>query len=149
MFKFTLTKQIRKTYQPKRIEVASYIKKALLKKFNVVNINITIVSEDRSQALNLKYRGIDKATNVISLEYPDDRDRFNLLSGDLILCDAVIVKEAKLQNKDVAAHYVHMIIHGILHLQGLDHEAEDEAIYMEQLEIKMLQEMGFQNPYKE
>ena len=147
MFKFSLTKQIRKQYQPKRAAVANYIKKTLQKKFNVVNINITIVSNATSKELNLKYRGIDKSTNVIALEYADDRLLFNFLTGEIILCDEIIVNEAAKQNKSIAAHYVHMIIHGMLHLQGLDHIVDDEAMHMERLEIKILQELGFKNPY--
>ena len=148
LFRLSLTKQVRRGYQPKRDEVANYIKKSLQKKFSIVNIDIIIVSDATSQALNLKYRGINKSTNVISLEYPDSRDDFNLLTGELILCDEVIVNEAKSQNKTIAAHYAHMIIHGVLHAQGLDHEGGDEARHMEQLEVKILREMGFKNPYK-
>jgi len=147
MLKFSLIKNVRKAHQPKYKDVAKYTKLALIRKYNSVYIDILIVSSVRSRELNLEYRNKDYPTNVISLEYSDTREQFNILQGELILCDDVIVKEAKEQGKSIISHYTHMIIHGILHLQGLDHKNPSEAKHMESLEIKILQELGFQNPY--
>jgi probable rRNA maturation factor len=147
IFQVSLTKNIRKSYQPKLNQVKSYIKHALVKKFNVVNIDIVIVKAKVSRELNLKYRERDYPTNVISLEDRSTREEFNILQGELILCDEIIINEAQgLGN--IESHYAHMIIHGVLHLQGFDHMQEDEAVYMENLEAQILNDLGFANPYK-
>lgn len=145
MLQFSLTKSIRRSYQPKRQIVIKYITRALLKKYSIISINVIIVSSDDSRRLNKQYRDKDKPTNVISLAY--DNDGLNILTGDLILCDDIIVNEAMKQNKSYEAHYAHMIVHGILHLQGLDHINATEATHMESLEINILKSLGFNNPY--
>lgn len=145
MFQVNLTKNVRRPYQPRLSQVKSYVKKSLISKFNGVSVSIIIVSSDFSRELNLKYRERDYPTNVISLEDKTTREQFNLLQGELILCDEIIVSEA--QAKTIEAHYAHMIIHGMLHLQGLDHIEEYEALHMENLEMQILKEFGFSNPY--
>lgn len=143
----SVLKQYKKLHQPKVVEIKSWVRHAILKKYNNVSINIIIVNKEDSQRLNLQYRNKNNSTNVISLEYAETRDSFNILSGELILCDEVIVKEAIEQNKSIIAHYAHMIVHGILHIQGLDHQDENEAKYMESQEIKIMQQLQFPNPY--
>ncbi len=147
IFQVSLTKNIRKLYQPKLNQVKSYIRHSLVKEFNVVNISTVIVSAKVSRELNLKYRGRDYPTNVISLEDRGTREEFNILQGELILCDEIIVNEAK-QIANIDAHYAHMIVHGVLHLQGFDHIQDNEATYMEDLEAQILKKLGFDNPYK-
>lgn len=147
MLLISLTKETRKLYQPKKADFIKWIKLALAKKFKTVNISIIIVSNDRSQELNKFYRNKDYATNVISLEYSDTRDSYAILTGELILCDDVICKEAIEYKKSIYEHYAHMVIHGILHLQGFDHVLEGEAKVMEKLEIELLHKLGFNNPY--
>ena len=102
--------------------------------------------------LNLTYRHKDSPTNVLSFpfEYPEglpEEDIDNYL-GDLVICSEVVEKEAKEQNKTLEAHYAHMIVHVTLHLLGYDHIEDDEAEVMESLEIKVLEKLGFANPYK-
>lgn len=120
---------------------------ALVKDYINTYIDISIVSSSTSQKLNKEYRGIDKATNVIALEYADTRDNFTILTGELILCDSIVRAEANEQGKSILDHYAHMIIHGMLHLQGLDHLTKNDATKMEKLEIKILHELGINNPY--
>jgi probable rRNA maturation factor len=155
IFQVSLTKNIRKSYQPKLNQVKSYIRNSLVKDFGVINIDVVIVSAKVSRELNLKYRERDYPTNVISLEDRSTREEFNILQGELILCDEIIVNEAHLNYEPVVsnhpcieAHYAHMIVHGILHLQGFDHIRDDEATHMEGLEVQILKRLGFDNPYK-
>ncbi len=149
MLKFSLQREVRGDYQPTRVQIGKWLRRSLQYKFTTSIISISIVDSQTSQELNLDYRGIDKPTNVISLEYAASREQFALLSGELILCDEVIIREAQEQGKPVLAHYAHMIIHGMLHLQGYDHLDEQEANQMEALEINLLQQLGFVNPYQE
>jgi probable rRNA maturation factor len=154
IFQVNLTKHVRKPYQPKLNQVKSYIKQSLVKKFNVLNIEVVIVSARVSRELNLKYRNRDYPTNVISLENKSTREEFNMLQGELILCDEIIVNESQGNHEPVVsnrpsveAHYAHMIVHGVLHLQGFDHLKDDDALQMEDLEIQALKSLGFDNPY--
>jgi probable rRNA maturation factor len=114
-----------------------------------VQLSVSIISLDDSQALNLLYREKNKPTNVISLEYPDNREQFNMLTGELFLCDEVIVNEATEQSKSIINHYMHMLVHGLLHLQGYDHILDDEAEIMEALEVQILKQFGIEDPYGE
>ncbi|MDH5711841.1 MAG: rRNA maturation RNase YbeY [Gammaproteobacteria bacterium] len=111
-------------------------------------VSLQVVGSDEMQALNKTYRGKDKPTNVLSfpMDVPDEIG-INIL-GDLALCDTVIEAEAKEQGKSVEAHWAHMIVHGMLHLQGYDHIEDDEAEAMEAHEIEIMQRLGFENPYK-
>ena len=147
MINFSLSKNIRRNYQPKRYDISKWLRQSLIKKYKHVYIVISIVNSETSQTLNNHYRQKDAPTNVISLEYSDTRDEFAMLSGELILCDEVIVREASQQGKSIFDHYAHMIIHGLLHIQGLDHIEADEAEYMENLEITILQKFDIKNPY--
>lgn len=149
MLKFNLIRKNKLPHQPLRTQFDKWLRASLLRKYATTIISISIVDNETSRELNNEYRGIDKPTNVISLEYARAREEFNLLSGELILCDEVIVREAREQNKPVLAHYAHMLLHGMLHLQGLDHQIESEADTMEQIEIAILAKLGFSNPYGE
>ncbi|GAB2189669.1 rRNA maturation RNase YbeY [Sessilibacter sp. MAH1] len=112
-------------------------------------VTIRLVDEDESQTLNRDYRGKDKPTNVLSFpaDIPEELG-LNLL-GDLVICVPVVIQEAQEQDKLVTAHWAHMVIHGILHLQGFDHIELDEADAMEALEIKILADLGYPDPYVE
>ncbi len=147
MLNLSLNKEVRRLYQPKKPEIKLWLQKSLIKAYQNIHIEIHIISLKNSQKLNLEYRGKDYPTNVISLEYKDSRDNFNMLYGELFLCDDVIVKESNVQQKSIIEHYAHMVIHGLLHLQGLDHQNETDATKMENIEIKIMHELGFNNPY--
>ncbi len=118
-----------------------------------VTLGIRIVDEQESAQLNRDYRGKDYATNVLSFghELPD----FMLAEleerplGDLAICAPVVVREAAEQGKSAADHWAHMVIHGVLHLLGHDHEDDAEAETMEALERSLLKELGIADPYQE
>ena len=110
--------------------------------------SLLVTTPDEIQKLNKQYRDKDKATNVLSfpMQSPEEVDVF--LLGDIVLCAGVINREAKQQLKAENAHWAHMVVHGMLHLQGFDHIKNEQAEEMEQLEIKILNQLGFDNPYK-
>ncbi len=112
-------------------------------------VTIRIVDEAESQQLNFDYREKDKPTNVLSFPFqqPPGIEELPLL-GDLVICAQVVEREATEQNKPVAAHWAHMVVHGCLHLLGFDHITEDEAQEMEAEEIQILADLGFPNPYE-
>lgn len=110
-------------------------------------LTVRIVDESESAALNKEYRNKNDSTNVLSFPFdcPEGLD-LNLL-GDLVICVPVVEREAKQQGKNSQAHWAHMLVHGVLHLLGYDHIEETEAENMEAREIKILQDLGFPNPY--
>ncbi len=108
---------------------------------------VRVVDNHESQTLNAGYRGVDKPTNVLS--FPTDVDIPDAkVLGDVVICAPVVEFEAAEQNKHLADHYAHMVVHGVLHLMGYDHESEGEAEQMEQLEITILGELGIADPYQ-
>lgn len=110
--------------------------------------SILVTTADEIQELNKQFRDKDKPTNVLSfpMQSPEEVD-VDLL-GDIVLCAAVIKQEAKQQSKSEMSHWAHMVVHGMLHLQGYDHIKDDDAEEMEQLEIDILDHLGFENPYE-
>jgi len=104
-----------------------------------------VVSLAESRRLNREYRGFDKPTNVLSFT-ADDADP-HLFLGDLAICPAVLVREAREQRKTLSAHWAHLMVHGTLHLLGFDHQTDDEARIMERREIRVMRALGFLNPY--
>lgn len=111
--------------------------------------SVQIVGNDEMRDLNNTWRGRNKPTNVLSfpMQTPDEIDLKIL--GDLVLCAPVINAEAGQQHKPVHAHWAHMVVHGMLHLQGYDHVDDEQADKMEALEIRILEQLGFDNPYLE
>lgn len=110
-------------------------------------LGIRVVDEDEGRRLNLRYRGRDKPTNVLSFpaDLPPGVDL--PLLGDLVICAPVVIREAGEQNKDVTAHWAHLTVHGVLHLLGYDHETSVEAGLMEEQERRVLAGLGFSDPY--
>ena len=111
--------------------------------------SIQITTSDEMQRLNKRYRDKDKPTNVLSFPMQSPEEVDMCLLGDIALCASVINREALQQAKNHDAHWAHMVVHGMLHLQGFDHIEEQEAEEMEQLEIKILSELGIANPYQQ
>ncbi|MEE4279439.1 MAG: rRNA maturation RNase YbeY [Halieaceae bacterium] len=116
-------------------------------------ISLRLVGEAEMRELNGRYRGRDYATNVLAFPaalpegLPDDVE-LSLL-GDIVICAPVVRREAHEQNKDEAAHWDHMLVHGVLHLLGFDHEDDDEAEHMEATERHALADLGHGDPYEE
>lgn len=110
--------------------------------------SMLVTTADEIQELNKTYRDKDKPTNVLSfpMDSPEEVD-LDLL-GDIVLCASVIRQEAKQQSKTELEHWAHMVVHGMLHLQGYDHIKDDDAEEMERLEINILSRLGFESPYE-
>ncbi len=125
-----------------------WVRAALLKPRDGLEQTVRIVDEAESRQLNRDYRGRDKPTNVLSFpaELPEDLLGYPCL-GDLVICAPVVAAEAREQGKPVQAHWAHMVVHGMLHLQGHDHQTAEEAEAMESLEIEILHALGHTNPY--
>ncbi|MBU2954542.1 rRNA maturation RNase YbeY [Marinobacter sp. F3R08] len=111
-------------------------------------VTIRIVDNDESRSLNHQYRGRDYATNVLSFPFEAPAGITVPLAGDLVICAPVVEKEAREQQKTIEAHWAHMVIHGMLHLQGFDHIDDNDAEVMEALEVRLLAQLGFGNPYE-
>ena len=116
---------------------------------NDQEFTVRFVDRTESRSLNHQYRGKDKPTNVLSFPFESPPGIELPLLGDLVICAPVISEEAQEQNKTVRNHYAHMIVHGILHLLGYDHIDEAEAQQMEALEIRVLAELGIDDPYQD
>ena len=107
-------------------------------------LTLRFVNTAEGQKLNFAFRKKDYATNVLTFPYELSK---NTLAADIIFCLPVIQKEAKEQNKHLKAHLAHLIVHGCLHAQAYDHEIKKDAEKMEALEVKLLHQLGFTNPY--
>lgn len=110
-------------------------------------IVVRFVTEEESAELNTRYREKSSATNVLSFTYDVPQGVDWVLMGDIVVCAAVVEREAMAQGKSIESHYAHMIVHGVLHLRGLDHQSDAEAEHMEQQEIDILSQLGFASPY--
>jgi probable rRNA maturation factor len=126
---------------PQRQQFRRWVGAALQHK---ASITLRIVDEEEGRALNRDYRGKDYATNVLTFAYGEE-DGF--LSGDIVLCVPVVEKEAREQGKDLFAHYAHLVVHGVLHMQGHEHETDTEAREMEALEVEIMRKLRFNDPY--
>ncbi len=119
---------------------------------NEYELTIRIVDKKEIQNLNNNYRHKNQATNVLSFPYEgfdfDVPEELQLpLLGDLVICHEVVLEEAQQQGKTIDEHWAHMVVHGILHLQGYDHINDHEAEQMEALEVNILKQLNFPNPY--
>ena len=140
-------------WAPQRKTCESWVQTALdaLGESKRYSISLRFVDEVESEHLNSVYRGQHNATNVLSFpaEVPPIFSRqleINIL-GDIVICPAILQREADEQGKSPEAHWTHLLIHGVLHLFGYDHETDITAATMEQLEINILEKLGFPNPY--
>jgi len=110
-----------------------------------------MVGRAESRRLNGRFRGRDKATNVLSFPaapLPAGAAAAARPLGDLVICPPVLRAEARAQQKTLRAHWAHLVVHGMLHLLGYDHERSRDARRMERREIAVLRRLGFANPYR-
>lgn len=110
-------------------------------------VSLRLVDREESQQLNSQFRHQDKPTNVLSFPAELPPEIGLLLLGDIAICAPLVEKEASEQGKSLESHWAHLSVHGILHLLGYDHQDETGANEMESLEIEILEELGFSNPY--
>jgi probable rRNA maturation factor len=139
---------------PKKHQVRRWAQAALLHAVDA-EITIRLVGETEGRALNKNYRDKDYATNVLTFAYSGKKiersekgkDGSDPVIGDLVLCVPVVVREAGEQGKALDAHFAHLVVHGMLHLQGFDHERKVDVAEMEARERAILGALGYADPY--
>lgn len=136
---------------PKKHDIAHWINTALNDYFKHGEVCVRLISPAESRMINKKFRFKDSPTNIISFSYPRDSlyEESNPLLGDLAICASIVNKEAKKYKIPFMARWAHIIIHGCLHLAGLDHKNEKDACVMETKEALLLKQLGFYYPFQE
>lgn len=108
-------------------------------------LGLRVVGTAEGRSLNQRWRGKDCATNVLS--FPMDSAAAAPMLGDIVICAPVLAREAREQGKELRAHWAHMVIHGVLHLLGYDHQRASQARIMEKVERELLGALGYPDPY--
>jgi len=130
-----------KAAAPTRSQIRRWVRAACS---TPAEVTVRFVASAEGRTLNRDYRGKDHATNVLSFPYESGEQ----ITGDLVLCLPVVEREAQEQGKSQEAHFAHLIVHGMLHLQGYDHEiGKDDAERMEAMEREILDALGYPDPY--
>lgn len=139
---------------PRERQFRQWVWQAAKLHYRRTDIGLVLLDEEAARQYNRDYRGKDYATNVLSFE--TDWTDFGCaapgrttLSGDLVICPQVVAREAAEQEKSIEAHFAHLTVHGVLHLMGCDHQTDSEAEEMEALEIRILNQLGYPNPYRQ
>lgn len=135
---------------PTRAQIKKWAEAALQADVGNAEITFRIVDAEEGQTLNRDYRGKDYATNVLTFTFDEDMPDIPGLPllGDIVLCAPVVEREATEQGISLEAHYCHLVVHGVLHLQGYDHLEDDEAQAMEALETQIVTSLGYDDPYR-
>lgn len=110
-------------------------------------LTVRVVGEEEGAALNARFRGKDGPTNVLSFASEGIEAIDPAFLGDVVICAPLVIHEAREQGKAVQAHWAHLVVHGVLHLLGFDHDRQRQAAQMEGLEIEILARLGFSDPY--
>ena len=126
---------------PTRQQFRRWVKAALQ---HDVQITLRIVDENEARYLNKSFRGKDYATNVLTFVYDNELPIY----GDLVICAPVAAKEARKQRKNLTEYYAHLTVHAVLHLQGYEHDDDDEAAAMEARETAIMAKLGYADPYQ-
>jgi probable rRNA maturation factor len=134
---------------PSADEFRSWVTAALAGRRDEAELAIRLVDDEESRQLNHKYRGKDQSTNVLSFPADVPVEVASPLLGDLVICAPVVLRESEEQGKTANAHWAHLVVHGVLHLLGYDHQNTNEASTMESLEKEILFGMNLPDPYKE
>ena len=131
--------------QVSRAAIRRWVQAALLAP---AEFTIRFVAEEEGRTLNRDYRGKDYATNVLTFAYTESElSDDEPTQADIVLCSDVLMKEASEQKISIQQHAAHLLVHGALHAQGYDHEDDEEATEMEQLETEILARLGLPDPY--
>lgn len=125
-----------------------WVEASLQQSYGQLEQTIRIVGEVESQDLNHRYRARKTPTNVLAFPTDADFPDYDCL-GDLVICAPLVASEAATQGKTAEAHWAHLVVHGMLHLQGYDHQETADTREMERLEIKILDTLGYTNPYND
>jgi len=149
-----------KDYKIQFFEEPEYVTKQSEKIENVINkfsaffsvskleIDISFCTENEITKLNTEFRGKNNSTNVLSFPDKEQKNISNECIGELMICQKVLEKEALEQEKKIFDHFIHLVIHSMLHILGYAHEDKNDAILMESKEIEFLSEIGVKDPYK-
>jgi len=140
-----LARRVR-AWAPPRRELTRWVRAALGRR-GTGALALAVVGAPESRRLNARYRGHDRATNVLSFPAAPVRGAARAL-GDLVICPSVLAREARAQAKPLRAHWAHLVVHGTLHLLGYDHVRDADARRMERREVRVLRALGFANPYR-
>ena len=111
-------------------------------------LSVRVVGIAGSRRLNARYRRKDRATNILSFDGAGAAPDGRYFLGELVVCAPVVAREASAQGKTLRSHWAHMMVHGVLHLLGFDHETSPEALEMEASEAQILDRLGFSDPYR-
>ncbi|MDC0093555.1 rRNA maturation RNase YbeY [Alphaproteobacteria bacterium] len=138
------------TFESKLYKASSEVfksSKAIFLKKKIL-ISMLFAGDKQVTELNKHYRNINKPTNVLSFPSTQINTKSKIFLGDIVFSSQTIMDEARKDNKNLDDHLIHLFIHGVLHLLGYEHETEDDAYIMESLEIKVLNNLNIDNPYK-
>lgn len=149
MYHIIIQQAAEKAPAPKPSHLRKWAETALSRKTESAEVTIRIVTTKEMTTLNKRFRYKEGPTNVLSFpfEMPDEVELDIPILGDVVICADIVNKEALDQDKTADAHWAHMVVHGIFHLLGYDHQTDQEANTMESLEIETLKNLGFANPY--
>ncbi len=146
--RLSLERRVRGRMQPRDAEFRRWAAAALGRGQHGREFAIRLVSRAESRALNARYRGRDRPTNVLSFPALASAAAVAGWLGDLVLCPALVRAEARVQHKSARAHWAHLVVHGTLHLLGFDHEQAAQARRMERRERRILAALGYPDPYR-
>lgn len=149
MYQIHIQLLVRKEQAPKPALLKKWAKEVLKDQKENAELTCRIVDSEEMAELNSTYRKKKGTTNVLSfpVDLPEEIASEIPLLGDIVICAEVVNREAKEQHKTKNAHWAHMIVHGIYHLLGYDHQNDNDAEIMEGLEIATMKKLGFDNPY--
>ena len=115
---------------------------------SALSLTVRVIGEEEMAKLNRRYRGRNQSTNVLSFPIEPLPGMCTDLLGDIVVCGPVVDREAVIQHKSPMGHWAHMVVHGLLHLFGYNHESDQDAMVMEALEKSVLEGLGYSDPYQ-
>ncbi len=133
---------------PSRADFQHWVAASLASRYDAAEVTIRIAGEEEMAALNQRYRSKEGATNVLSFPFEALAPLPVPFLGDVVICAPLVAREALEQAKDRQAHWAHLVVHGVLHLLGFDHQQEAQAEQMEALETSLLTSLGYPDPYQ-